>query len=147
VIQEAVVIWCREMIMDFQVERSEFDPESGFSYYVSFKPNLSIAGEEVSAQMVVQAVVWLSETSDLAEFTFEVPKQCRNSQALKFICQASAASYNEFRVFVALPGPSGDAAIDLPATLDLDFAGRIVGMEIQWTPEQIRGVPSPRMWA
>ena len=135
------------MIMDFQVERSEFDPESGFSYYVSFKPDLSIAGEEVSAQMVVQAVVWLSETSNLAEFMFEVPKQCRNSQALKFICKQGAANYAEPRVFIVLPGSSGEAAIDLPATLDLDFAGRIVGMEIQWVPEQIQGVPSPRMWA
>ena len=136
-----------EMITDFQVERSEFDPESGFSYYVSFKPDLSIAGEEISAQMVVQAVVWLSETSNLAEFTFEVPKQCRNSQALKFICKQGAANYAEPRVFIALPGPSGEAAIDLPATLDLDFAGRIVGMEIQWVPEQIQGVPPPHMLA
>ena len=47
------------MITDFQVQRSDFDPKSGFSYYVSFKPDLSIAGEEISAQMVVQAVVWL----------------------------------------------------------------------------------------
>ena len=136
-----------EMITDFQVERSDFDPESGFSYYVSFKPDLSIAGEDISAQMVVQAVVWLSETSNLAEFTFEVPKQCRNSQALKFICKQGAANYAEPRVFIALPGSSGEAAIDLPATLDLDFAGRIVGMEIQWVPEQLQEVPSPHMWA
>jgi len=134
------------MNMDFQVERSEFDPENGFSYYVFFKPDLSIAGEEISAQMVVQAVVWLSETSDLAEFTFEVPKPCRNSRALKFVCKDGAANYAEPRVFIALPGASGEAAIDLPATLDLDFAGRIVGMEIQWLPEQIRQVPSARMW-
>jgi hypothetical protein len=122
------------MITDFQVERSEFDPESGFSYYVSFKPDLSITGEEISAQMVVQAVVWLSETSNLAEFSFVVTKQ-------------GAANYAEPRVFIALPGPSGEAAIDLPATLDLDFAGRIVGMEIQWVPEQLQGVPPPHMWA
>ncbi len=135
------------MIMNFQVERSEFTPESGFSYYVSFKPDLSIAGEDISAQMVVQAMVSLSETSDLAEFAFEVPKQCRNSQALKFICRQGAANYAEPRVFIALPGSSGEAVIDLPATLDLDFAGRIVGMEIQWVPEQTQQMPSPRMWS
>jgi hypothetical protein len=133
------------MIMDFQVERSEFDPESGFSYYVSFKPNVLIAGDEISAHMIVQAVVWLSETSDLAQFAFEVPKQCRNSQALKFVCKEGAANYIEPRVSIALPGSSGEAAIDLPATLDLDFAGRIVGMEIQWVPEQKQRVPPPRM--
>lgn len=133
--------------MGFQVERSEFDPESGFSYYVAFKPNLAIAEEKITAQMIVQAVVWLSETSELAEFTFEVPKQCRNSQALKFICREGAANYDEHRIFVALPGASGDAAIDVPATLELDFAGRIVGMEIQWIPEQIWQSPLPRMWA
>jgi len=136
-----------EMTMDFQVERSEFDPESGFFYYVSFKPDLSIAGEDISTQMVVHAVVWLSETSNLAEFTFEVPKQCRNSDSLKFVCKQGAASYAEPRVFIALPGSSGEAAVDLPATLDLDSAGRIVGMEIQWVPEQMQGVPSPHLWA
>jgi hypothetical protein len=147
VIQEAVAMVSSDKTMDFQVERSEFDAESGFFYYVSFKPDLSIAGEEISAQMTVQAVVWLSETSNLAEFAFEVPKQCRNSEALKFVCKKGAASYTEPRVFVALPGSSGEAAVDLPATLDLDFAGRIVGMEIQWVPEQMQPVPSPHMWA
>jgi len=135
------------MNTDFQVERSEFDPENGFSYYVSFKPDLSIAGDEIFAQLMVQAVVWLSETSDLAEFAFEVPKPCRNSQALKFICNGGAANYAEPRVFIALPGSNGEAVIDLPATLDLDFAGRIVGMEIQWLPEQLQQLPSPRMWS
>jgi hypothetical protein len=133
------------MNADFQVERSEFDPENGFSYYVSFRPDLLIAGEEISAQMMVQAVIWLSETGELAEFTFEVPKPCRNSQALKFICQGDAANYAEPRVCVALPGSSSEAALDLPAMLDLDFAGRIVGMEIQWLPEP-RPVPWPRAW-
>ena len=146
VIQEAVAMVPSEKTMDFQVERSEFDAESGFFYYVSFKPDLSIAGEDISAQMTVQAVVWLSETSNLAEFAFEVPKQCRNSEALKFVCKKGAASYTEPRVFIALPGSSGEAAVDLPATLDLDFAGRIVGMEIQWVPEQMQRVPSPHMW-
>ena len=147
VIQEAVAMVASEMTMDFQVERSEFDAESGFFYYVSFKPDLSIADDDISTQMTVQAVVWLSETSNLAEFAFEVPKQCRNSDALKFVCKKGAASYTEPRVFIALPGSSGEAAVDLPATLDLDFAGRIVGMEIQWVPEQMQPVSSPHMWA
>jgi hypothetical protein len=42
-------------------------------------------------------------------------------------------------VLIAVPGFNGDAVLKAPAKLDLDRAGRIVGMEIQWqpgTPEQ-----------
>lgn len=112
-------------------------------YYISFKPNSAVsdAGEEICSCIIVQAIAWLSETSDLAELTFEVPKQCRNSQALKFMCQESAADYVAPRAFLTIPGPSGDAVIDAAAKLDLDFAGRIVGIEVQWSPNRLGALP------
>jgi hypothetical protein len=42
--------------------------------------------------------------------------------------------YIEPRVLIAVPGFSGDAVMNAPAKLDLDLAGRIVGMEIKWQP-------------
>jgi hypothetical protein len=45
------------------------------------------------------------------------------------------ANYIEPRVFVAVPGFSGDTVVNAPAKLDIDLSGRIVGMEIQWQPE------------
>ena len=56
--------------MGFRVERSEFDVEHGFLYYLCFKPNLALGEEFISARITIQAVAWLSETSDLAELTF-----------------------------------------------------------------------------
>ncbi len=120
--------------MGFRVERSEFDMEYGFLYYLCFKPDLALGQEMISASLAIQAVIWLSETSDLAELTFELPKQCRNAEALRFIRKEREAKYVEPRVFITLPGTNGDAEVDLPAKLDLDFAGRIVGMTIQWIP-------------
>ncbi|MGA2991980.1 MAG: hypothetical protein ABSD88_16010 [Candidatus Korobacteraceae bacterium] len=121
--------------MGFRVERSEFDIEHGFLYYLCFKPNLALGQETISARITIQAVIWLSETSDLAELTFEIPKQCRNADALRFIRRETETKYVEPRVFITWPAMSGDAVVDLPAKLDLDFAGRIVGMTIQWVPD------------
>ena len=125
--------------MNLSVERSNFDPLHGFQYYISFKPNCALAeaGDEIYTRIVVPAIAWLSENSELAELTFEVPKQCRNSQALKFMCRQNAADYIAPRAFLTIPGPSGDAVIDAAAELDLDFAGRIVGIEVQWSPERL----------
>ena len=123
--------------MGFRVERSEFDAEHGFLYHLCFKPNMALGQEVLSARITIQTVIWLSETSDLAELTFEVPKECRHVEALRFICQESEAKYVEPRVFISRSGCSGDAVLDLPAKLDLDFAGRIVGMTIQWIPESM----------
>jgi hypothetical protein len=95
---------------------------------------MALGQEMISTRLAIQAVIWLSETSDLAELTFELPKQCRHAEALRFISREREAKYVEPRVFITLPGTSGDAVVDLPAKLDLDFAGRIVGMTIQWVP-------------
>ena len=125
--------------MTFRVERSQYDPQDGFLYYVAFKPNLEIETEQVHARMPVEAAVSVSETGDLADLTFLLPKTCRNDLALTFICKEPKAKFAENRVFVAIPGFNGDAVITAPAKLDLDVAGRIVGMEIQWSPEESKG--------
>lgn len=124
--------------MSFRVERSQYDPQDGFLYYVAFKPNLEIETEEVHARMPVEAAVSVSETGDLADLTFTLPKTCRNDQALTFIRKEPRVNCGENRVFIAIPGYSGDAVVTAPAKLDLDLAGRIVGMEIQWSPEELK---------
>lgn len=120
--------------MSFRVERSQYDPQNGFLYYVAFKPNLEIEAEEVHARMPIEAAVSVSETGDLADLSFVLPKTCRNEQAMTFI-RKELTSYVEPRVFIAIPGYNGDALVKAPAKLDLDLAGRIVGMEIHWSPE------------
>ncbi len=53
---------------------------------------------------------------------------------MQFIRSDTMADYIEPKVLIAVPGFSGDAVLRAPAKLDLDRAGRIVGMEIQWQP-------------
>ncbi len=76
----------------------------------------------------------MSENGDLAELTFVLPKQLRNPQALAFICGEGEGSYVEPNVFAAVKGKSGDTVVSVPGRLDVDLAGRIVGMVIQWQP-------------
>lgn len=121
--------------MTFKIERTEYDPEDGFQYYLSFKPNLEIGTEEIKNRMAVEAAVSLSETGELADLTFILPKPCRNDHALTFLKREASAEYVEPHVFIAIPGSNGDAVVNAPAKLDLDLAGRIVGMEINWSPE------------
>jgi hypothetical protein len=120
--------------MPFKIERSEFDSEEGFLYYVSFKPHLQISSDEIKTRMPVEAAISVSETGELADLTFELPKMCRNDMAMQFIRNDTMVDYIEPRVLIAVPGFSGDAVLKAPAKLDLDLAGRIVGMEIQWQP-------------
>ena len=84
--------------------------------------------------MPVEAAISVSETGELADLAFELPKPCRNDLALQFIRNDTMADYIEPRVLIAVPGFNGDAVLKAPAKLDLDRAGRIVGMEIQWQP-------------
>jgi hypothetical protein len=81
----------------------------------------------------------VSETGDLADLTFTLPKQCRNETAVSFIRKDIATTLLAEQVLITMPGASGDSVVDAPAKLDLDSAGRIVGMEIQWNPGATRG--------
>lgn len=116
--------------MAFQVDRSEFDPESGFEYYICFKPPAQVHGEEVQSRVSVVASVSLSETGDIADLSFMLPKNCRGSHALSYLLKDSTVSCVENRVFVSLPGISGDAVLNVPASLELDQSGRVVAIEL-----------------
>lgn len=116
--------------MAFQVDRSAFDPDSGFEYYICFKPPNQVDGEEVTARISVEVAVSVSETGDIADLSFMLPKACRNDYSLTYLQKDSTVVCVENRVFVSLPGLSGDAVLTAPGTVELDNAGRIVAVEI-----------------
>lgn len=116
--------------MAFQVDRSPFDPESGFEYYICFKAESEVDGDEVRSRISVEAALSISETGDIADLSFMLPKICRNDHSLCYLKRDPTAACVENRVFVALPGLSGDVVFNAPATLELDHAGRIVAIEI-----------------
>lgn len=116
--------------MAFQVDRSPFDPESGFEYYICFKPAVEVEGDEVESRISVEAAVSVSETGDVADLSFMLPKSCRNEYALSYLKRDPTAICVENRVFISIPGLNGDAVLNAPATLELDHAGRIVAIEI-----------------
>ena len=116
--------------MAFQVDRSAFDPESGFEYYICFKPAVEVDGDEVRSRISLEVAVSLSENGDVADLSFMLPKACRNDLALAYLKRDPYAACVENRVFISLPGLSGDAVFNAPGTLELDQAGRIVAIEI-----------------
>jgi hypothetical protein len=120
--------------MSIRVERAEFDPVNGFLYYVIFKPNLEVGVDDVQRSEAVEAVVSLTETGELADLSFVLPKPLRNQQAVSFICGEGQGSYVDPHVFVAVPGLSGDTVVNVAGHLEVDMGGRIVGMAIQWQP-------------
>src|SRR5450755_3813546 len=89
--------------MAFQVDRSPFDPESGFEYYICFKPQVEVEGDEVQSRISVEAALSLSENGDVADLSFMLPKMCRNDHALSFLKRDPTAACVENRVFIALP--------------------------------------------
>jgi hypothetical protein len=125
--------------MSMKVNKADYNQEDGFLYYVMFKPHMELGDETVTVRVPVKAAVSLSETGDLADLTFTLPKQCRNETAISFIRKDQATTLLAEQVLITMPGSSGDSVIDAPAKLDLDAAGRIVGMEIQWNPSDTRG--------
>jgi hypothetical protein len=123
--------------MSISIERDDFDAQSGYQYYLTFKPNMSAAdvGQQVRARVPVEASLSISETGDLADLHFVLPKPCRSEQALTFIRRQQEAKIMPPQVFVALPGSNGDAVATAICSLDLDLAGRIIGMQIRWMPD------------
>lgn len=116
--------------MAFQVDRSAFDPDSGFEYYICFKPEVEVDGDEVRSRIPIEVAVSISETGDVADLSFVLPKMCRNDHSLSFLKRDPTAACVENRVFIAIPGLSGDSVFTAPATLELDHSGRIVAVEI-----------------
>ncbi len=120
--------------MAIQVERTEFDEQLGYQYYVAFNSLGTFEEEEVHERVSVEVAVSLCENGDLADFSFDVPKICRSEAALEFLKEAANARYIEPRVYVTMPGLSGDVVASAAGRLELDIAGRIIGMEILWSP-------------
>ena len=121
--------------MGIQVERSDFDPTVGFQYYLYFKPHMDEDGADVRQRVPVEVAVSLSESGDIADCTFELPKNLRSDDAMSFLRRQEGVNYVPPRIFIDFPGHNGDAVIRAAANLDLDLAGRIMGMELLWTPQ------------
>jgi hypothetical protein len=117
--------------MSVRVERTDYDPEAGYLYYVFFNPHWELEAEEVKQRVPLEVAVSLTETGELADVSFTLPKPCRNQQALSFIDREKTVGKVNDRIFVAVPGQNGDAVVKALGALDLDISGRIVGMEIK----------------
>lgn len=118
-----------------QVERSAFDPQiGGFQYYIAFNPNMTAEEDEVVTRVPVEVAASIGESGELADFSFEMPKACRSDDAMLFLSRQRNVQYVEGHVFVTFPGQSGDTVARAAGRLELDVAGRIIGMDILWTP-------------
>ncbi len=116
--------------MPIHIERGDFDPNRGrFRYFVCFTRD-GIDDDEIRSRVPVEVSVSVSETGELADVSFQLPKACRNEQALALLKSEPAAQAVESRVFISVPGLSGDAVLSSAAELQLDSAGRIVGVAI-----------------
>ncbi|MGI9102431.1 MAG: hypothetical protein ACR2IF_08280 [Terriglobales bacterium] len=120
--------------MPIQVERSEFDPAVGYQYYLAFNTNGTLDEDEVFERVPVEVAISLCENGDLADVSFELPKRCRAEPALEYLNGSDNARYVEPRVFITLPGLSGDAVAAAAGRLEMDRTGRIIGMDILWSP-------------
>ena len=115
--------------MAINVKRGNFDPEDGsFQYELQFKS--VVDDDEVQSSVSVEVAFSVSENGELADLTFMVPKSVRNDQAMKFLRQERNASFVDSRMFIVMPGTSGDTVLRAPAQLELDSAGRIVSLKI-----------------
>ena len=116
--------------MPITIERFGLEPDQGrFHYSVSFGKRM-VDDDDVQARVPVEVAVSVSETGDLADLSFVVPKQCRTAHALSYLKDEKVAQQIESRVFISIPGCSGDSVMNSTAELQLDAAGRIVGMTI-----------------
>jgi hypothetical protein len=123
--------------MAIQVERTEFDEQLGYQYYVAFNSNGTFEEDEVQERVPLEVAVSLCENADLADISFELPKICRSEAALEFLKAAGNASYVEPRVYITMPELSGDVVARATGRLELDRAGRIIGLAILWSPAGI----------
>jgi hypothetical protein len=120
--------------MSIQIEKSGFDPNVGFQYYLYFKPHMDEDGGDVRQRVPVEVAVSLSESGEIADCTFELPKVLRTDDAMSFLKRQDGVNYIAPRIFIDFPEHNGDAVIRAAANLDLDLAGRIMGMELLWSP-------------
>jgi hypothetical protein len=119
--------------MSLRVARGVYNPEKErFHYYVSFKPTLDPTEEEraVEASYLVDVAVSLTETGELADLAFTLPERCRDRRSLDYLSRTDSANVVEGHVFVTVPGMNGDSVLEAHGTLEIDGAGKIMGLEI-----------------
>jgi hypothetical protein len=119
--------------MSLRVARGVYNPEKGrFHFYVAFKPALDPTAEERGAErsFPIEVALSVTETGELADLAFELPVPCLTHDSLLFLTRTDSASVVEHRVFVTVPGVNGDSVFETVASLELDGAGRIIGLEI-----------------
>lgn len=121
--------------MSLRIARGVYNPEKErFHYYVSFKPTLDPTEEEqgrgVERSYQIEVAISVTETGELADVAFSLPDRLRDRRSLEYISRTHAASMVEERVFVTVPGLSGDSVFESRGSLEVDAAGRIMGLEI-----------------
>lgn len=122
------------MVMPIQIERGDFDVQRGrYRYFVCFTRN-GVDDDQVRARLPVDLALSVSETGEVADLSFQLPKSCQKpeakEQALALLTQNAAAQTVDSRVFISVPGRSGDAVLNSSAELQMDAAGRIVAIHI-----------------
>ena len=100
--------------------------------YVSFKPTLDPTDDErdVEGSHSVDVAISVTETGELADLAFSLPEPCRSRRSLEYLNRTQSATLIEERVFITVPGMNGDSVLQGKGTLELDGAGRIMGLEI-----------------
>ena len=119
--------------MSLRVARGVYNPEKErFHYYVSFKPTLDPTEEEraVEGSHSVEVAISVTETGVLADLAFSLPQKCRNHRSLEYLKRTHSATVVDEKVFITVPGLNGDSVLQGKGTLELDAAGRIMGLEI-----------------
>ena len=117
--------------MSIRVERTNFDIDEGrCQYHVMLKPHSSKEEVSVYIRVPVEVALSISENGVLADVSFVVPKKYRSDQALAYLKKQPTVNYVDPRVFLAIPGSSGDSVFNAPANLEVDAVGRIVGLDI-----------------
>ena len=119
--------------MSLRIARGVYNPEKErFHYYVSFKPTLDPTEEERAAERSypVEVALSVTETGELADLAFSLPQMLQSRRCLEYLARTSSANVIEDRVFVTVPGLSGDAVLEGRGKLEVDAAGRIMGLEI-----------------
>ena len=103
-----------------------------FHYYVSFKPTLDPTDDErdIEGSHSVEVAISVTETGELADVAFSLPELCRGRRSLEYLNRTHSATLVDEKVFITVPGMNGDSVLQGKGTLELDAAGRIMGLDI-----------------
>ena len=116
-----------------RIARGVYDPEKDtFHYYVSFKPTLDPTTEErgVERSYPVEVALSVTETGELADVAFTLPQSLCNRRCREYLSRTHSANVVAEKVFLTVPGLSGDSVLEGVGSMELDAAGRIMGLEI-----------------